>query len=110
MNAILLYLLEVNIIVTVVYLAYRLLLSRDTHFQWRRAFMLAGVTVAVVFPLVDFGVTAEKVVVVSLMSALHCRLFTARSAMSLTMSQLMCSRCSLRYMCRSLLFCCSILS
>ncbi|WP_304632955.1 M56 family metallopeptidase [uncultured Muribaculum sp.] len=61
MNAILLYLLEVNIIVTVVYLAYRLLLSRDTHFQWRRAFMLAGVTVAVVFPLVDFGVTAEKV-------------------------------------------------
>ena len=46
MNAILLYLLEVNIIVTVVYLAYRLLLSRDTHFQWRRAFMLAGVTVA----------------------------------------------------------------
>ena len=60
MNAILLYLLEVNIIVTVVYLAYRLLLSRDTHFQWRRAFMLAGVTVAVVFPLVDFGVTAEK--------------------------------------------------
>ena len=104
MNAILLYLLEVNIIVTVVYLAYRLLLSRDTHFQWRRAFMLAGVTVAVVFPLVDFGV------VVSLMSALHCRLFTARSAMSLTMSQLMCSRCSLRYMCRSLLFCCSILS
>ena len=61
MNGILLYLLEVNVIVTVVYLAYRLVLSRDTHFQWRRAFMLTGITVAVVFPLIDFGTTAESV-------------------------------------------------
>lgn len=61
MNGILLYLLEVNVIVTVVYLAYRMVLSRDTHFQWRRAFMLTGITVAVVFPLIDFGTTAESV-------------------------------------------------
>lgn len=110
MNGILLYLLEVNIIVTVVYLAYRVVLSRDTHFQWRRAFMLTGITVAVVFPLIDFGTTAESVgnriaYVGPALQVVHGAVNNA-----VTMSQLMCSRCSLRYMRRSLPCCCSILS
>ena len=47
------YLLKVNIALILFYGLYKLLLSRDTFFAWRRIALLAFMVIATVLPLVD---------------------------------------------------------
>ncbi|RVT98085.1 M56 family peptidase [Mucilaginibacter limnophilus] len=50
------YLLEANIYLNVFYLAYYLLLSRDTHYNLNRAYLLCICCVAPILPLLQIGV------------------------------------------------------
>lgn len=49
------YLLKVNVALILLYAVYKLLLSRDTFFVWRRATLLACVAISVMIPLVNIS-------------------------------------------------------
>lgn len=49
------YLLKVNIAIALFYAFYKLLLSKDTFFVWRRVTLLAVLAVSVVLPLLGIG-------------------------------------------------------
>ncbi len=54
MEAVFLYLLKVNGLLVVFYLAYYLLLSKETFFQSNRWFLLLGIASSFIFPLISF--------------------------------------------------------
>ncbi|MGV3539764.1 MAG: M56 family metallopeptidase [Rufibacter sp.] len=54
MPTLLLYLLKVNAGIILLYLLYQLALRQTTFHGWNRAFLLAGLLLASLFPLIDF--------------------------------------------------------
>lgn len=49
------YLVKLNIALVVFYAFYKLLISRDTFFVWRRVMLLAMIMLSIIIPLVDFA-------------------------------------------------------
>ncbi|WP_192821740.1 M56 family metallopeptidase [Rufibacter sp. LB8] len=54
MPKLLLYLLQVNVGLVLLYLLYQLALRQTTFYTWNRFFLLAGLVLTAVLPLVDF--------------------------------------------------------
>lgn len=49
------YLLKVNVTIVLLYAFYKLMLSRDTFFIWKRVTLLAIIVISVISPLLNFG-------------------------------------------------------
>ncbi|MBC3539888.1 hypothetical protein ACFSC6_05155 [Rufibacter sediminis] len=60
MPALLLYLLQVNVGLALLYGIYKLVLRQTTFYQLNRGFLLAGVLVSSLYPLVDFSALLEE--------------------------------------------------
>lgn len=54
MEAIFIYILKVNLLIALFYLVYKLALSKDTFYQYSRSFLLIGLFVSVLLPLITF--------------------------------------------------------
>ena len=46
------YLLKVNIAISIFYLLYRMLCRKDTFFQWKRIFLISLILTSLVYPLI----------------------------------------------------------
>ncbi len=57
MNSLLNYFIEANLYLISIYLMYELLLARDKHFQFNRAFVLSGIALSLLLPLVSIPVS-----------------------------------------------------
>ncbi len=55
MNSLLSYFIEANLYLVSFYLLYQLLLARDRHFRFNRAFLLGGVFLSMILPLMSFN-------------------------------------------------------
>jgi len=47
------YLLKVNVGITLFYAFYKLFCQRDTFFQWRRYALLSFLGISILYPLID---------------------------------------------------------
>jgi len=61
MNALLIYIIESVVSVTIFYLFYELILKRDTWFRFNRYFLLFGLIFSVIVPFLDFSATSTMV-------------------------------------------------
>ncbi len=59
MNNLLSYFLEANLYLISFYLLYQLLLAKDKHFRFNRAFILIGVILSLSLPLLSFNIKAD---------------------------------------------------
>ncbi|GAA4271146.1 M56 family metallopeptidase [Aquimarina gracilis] len=55
METTLIYLLKVNLLISIFYLTYFLLLKRDTFFNINRHFFILGIIISILLPLVEFS-------------------------------------------------------
>ena len=58
MNSFLLYLLEASLVLTLLYGAYRLFLSKETFFSFNRFFLMGILVLSLAFPLISFDFTS----------------------------------------------------
>ncbi|MBV6644199.1 MAG: M48 family metalloprotease [Cyclobacteriaceae bacterium] len=65
MSDIILYLLEVSIVLSILYLLYWLLLSQETFFSLNRFFLLAIPVLSLLFPVVNFDFSASKTTIIN---------------------------------------------
>jgi TonB family protein len=59
MNSLLGYFIEANLYLVCFYLLYQILLVRDKHFRFNRAFLLGGIFLSLVLPALSFHITPE---------------------------------------------------
>lgn len=59
MNSILSYFLEANLYLICFYLLYQLLLAKDKHFRFNRAFLLLGVLLSIALPFLSFNLQTD---------------------------------------------------
>ena len=57
MNNLLNYFIEANLYLICFYLLYQLLLAKDKHFRFNRAFLLGGIFLSITLPLVTFNLS-----------------------------------------------------
>jgi len=60
MNDLLSFFIEANLYLVCFYLLYQLLLSRDRHFRFNRAFLLGGILSSLVLPIISFSISASS--------------------------------------------------
>ena len=60
MNNLLSYFIEANLYLACIYLLYQLLLVRDKHFRFNRAFLLGGIMLSMSLPLLSFDITSPN--------------------------------------------------
>lgn len=65
------YLLKVNIALILFYAFYKLLLSRDTFFVWRRMTLLACIFISIVIPIVNISEWVQKQQTLNVVSAFY---------------------------------------
>jgi len=61
MNSLLNYFIEANLYLICFYLIYQLLLARAKHFRFNRAFLLSGISLSLVLPLISINIQSTGV-------------------------------------------------
>lgn len=57
MNNLLSYFIEANLYLACFYLLYQILLVKDQHFRFNRAFLLGGILLSLILPLLSYDFT-----------------------------------------------------
>src|SRR5699024_655681 len=55
MQDLFLYILQVNVLITFIYLGYYFFLRKLTFYKWNRFYFIIGVLYALLYPFIDFG-------------------------------------------------------
>lgn len=62
MNDAIIYFIEINLYLVCFYLLYEIILAKEKHFRFNRAFLLGGIFLSLTLPLISFSVNSNAVV------------------------------------------------